>query len=70
MKRIHGLTYHVETDKLKDAINLALELKEITGMEPASLVLPSGDEIPWDPDRVAQFMSGSINEIELLEIST
>ncbi len=62
MKKIHRLTYNVETAKLKDAINLALELKEITGMEPASLVLPSGKEIPWDPDRVAQFTSGEIKE--------
>lgn len=69
MKKIHGLTYHVETDKLKEVINLALELKEITGMEPASLVLPSGDEIKWDPDRIAQFTSGEINEKDFIEIT-
>ena len=70
MKNIHRLTYNVEAKTLEEVILLAFELTDLTGMEPASLVLSDGREIPWNHEAAHEYAgNGSITEKEFIEMS-
>ena len=70
MKNIHRLIYNVETANLEKTILLAFELTEVTGMEPAALVLPDGREIPWNSQAAHDFAeNGVLSEEEFIQLS-
>jgi len=70
MKKIHRITYQVPSKTLEETILLAFELQDNTGMEPATLVLPDGREIPWNKEAAHEFAgNGTISEEEFIELS-
>jgi hypothetical protein len=68
MNKTYTLKYDVTTENLKQLILLAFELSEITGMEPAQLVLPDGRIIPWNKLAAQKIAAkGDISEEELIK---
>lgn len=69
-KNVYKLIYKVESEKLVEVIRVAWEVISEMGMEPVSIVLPDGTELPWNGYAAHQFAGeGSIGEKEFLEMS-
>ena len=69
-KKSYKLIYKVEAEKLEEIIRVAWEVISEMGMDPVSIVLPDGREIPWNGYAAHQFAGeGRIGEEEFLEMS-
>ena len=69
-KNVYKLIYKVESEKLVEVIRVAWEVISEMGMEPISIVLPDGAELPWNGYAAHQFAGeGSIDEKQFLEMS-
>ena len=63
------LRYQVDAESLEQVIALAFELQSNTGMEPKSLTLPDGRELPWNGYAAHQFAGeGRIDEKQFINM--
>lgn len=70
-KKSFQIIYQVDAEELEKVVSLAVEIACETGMEPKTLVLPDGRELPWKKGGAAhQFVAiGRISEKEFIEWS-
>jgi len=63
------LRYQVDAEKLIKVVALAWEIAGNTGMEPKSITLPDGRELPWNGWAAHQFAAETrISEKEFIEL--
>lgn len=59
------IIYHIDKPGAKLALTIALEVFSKAGLEPESIILDTGQSIPWNKQKAILYLKGLISEKEL-----